>query len=223
VTSHTGTSTPIEFAGAYADAETGLLYLQARYYDPVTSLFLTVDPLLEQTLQAYLYAANNPINNVDPLGLFDWGLALGIAGVVVGVAALSVLTFGAADVVIAGGLTVGMTLDGVATGIGAAATVYDCGKKLISLSCGLDAVSLGLGGGGFAGDFLDLAKPAARTLSAGSLAAASGSLWLTTQEEGEEEDEEGGDWGGSFGGGGPYKGSNSSSGYRSSGHLNAYC
>lgn len=223
VSAHTGTSTPIEFAGAYADAETGLLYLQARYYDPSTSLFLTVDPLLEQTRQAYLYAANNPINNVDPLGLFDWGLALGIAGVVVGVAALSVLTFGAADVVIAGGLTVGMTLDGVATGIGAAATVYDCGKKLISVSCGLDAVSLGLGGGGFAGDFLDLGTRAARSLSAGSLAAASGSLWLTTQEDGDEEDEEGGGWGGSFGGGGPYKGSSLSSGYRSSGHMNAYC
>jgi RHS repeat-associated protein len=43
---HTGTaSTPIGFAGAYADAETGFLYLVNRYYDPVTGEFITVDPL----------------------------------------------------------------------------------------------------------------------------------------------------------------------------------
>ena len=44
--SHTGTaSTPIGFAGGYADSETGFLYLINRYYDPVTGEFITVDPL----------------------------------------------------------------------------------------------------------------------------------------------------------------------------------
>ena len=47
---HTGmASTPIGFAGAYTDSETGLLYLDNRYYDPVTGEFTSVDPLSSLT------------------------------------------------------------------------------------------------------------------------------------------------------------------------------
>ncbi len=57
------------FAGEYRDAETGLVYLRARYYDPATAQFLTRDPLEAITRQPYAYAGNNPVNNTDPLGL----------------------------------------------------------------------------------------------------------------------------------------------------------
>ena len=40
-----GLTTPLGYAGAYTDAETGYLYLIGRYYDPATAQFLTVDPL----------------------------------------------------------------------------------------------------------------------------------------------------------------------------------
>ncbi|SIS10799.1 RHS repeat-associated core domain-containing protein [Microbacterium sp. RURRCA19A] len=72
VTAHTGTTIRIQFAGAYADSETGFLYLKARFYDPITALFTSVDPLVSKTLAAYLYATNNPLNHLDPLGLADW-------------------------------------------------------------------------------------------------------------------------------------------------------
>ena len=36
--------TPLGWAGEYRDAETGLVYLRARYYDPSTGQFLTRDP-----------------------------------------------------------------------------------------------------------------------------------------------------------------------------------
>ena len=68
--SHTGTaSTPIGFAGAYTDPETGFLYLVNRYYDPVTGEFVTVDPEVVTTVQPYAYAADDPVDGGDPTGL----------------------------------------------------------------------------------------------------------------------------------------------------------
>jgi RHS repeat-associated protein len=54
------------------DAATGLIDDGARYYDPVTGRFLSVDPVLEtsdpQELNGYAYAACDPINGSDPTG-----------------------------------------------------------------------------------------------------------------------------------------------------------
>ena len=69
VTAHTGSSTPFGFAGQYTDAETGLQYLRARYFDPTTAQFLTRDPLQGLTKQPYAYAAGSPLNLGDPSGL----------------------------------------------------------------------------------------------------------------------------------------------------------
>jgi RHS repeat-associated protein len=44
---------PLRYAGEYQDAETGLYYLRARYYDPATQQFLSRDPLIAATEQAY--------------------------------------------------------------------------------------------------------------------------------------------------------------------------
>jgi RHS repeat-associated protein len=41
----------------------------ARYYDPSTGQFLTVDPLVAMTATPYGYAGNNPINRMDRSGL----------------------------------------------------------------------------------------------------------------------------------------------------------
>ncbi len=52
---------------------TGLTYLNARYYDPVLSLFLSPDPLMNpgdpRTLDPYRYADNNPVVFTDASGL----------------------------------------------------------------------------------------------------------------------------------------------------------
>jgi len=39
-----------------------------RYYDPTTGQFLSIDPIVQQTLEAYLYAGDDPVGAVDPLG-----------------------------------------------------------------------------------------------------------------------------------------------------------
>ncbi|MGN6815420.1 MAG: 6-bladed beta-propeller, partial [Solirubrobacterales bacterium] len=67
----TGTATsPLGFAGQYTDAETGLQYLRARFYDPGTGQFLSRDPLAALTRQPYSYAVDNPLNWTDPSGLY---------------------------------------------------------------------------------------------------------------------------------------------------------
>jgi RHS repeat-associated protein len=70
VEAKTGTaSTPLGFAGQYTDAESGLQYLRARFYDPGTGQFLSRDPLEALTREPYPYAGDNPLRFTDPSGL----------------------------------------------------------------------------------------------------------------------------------------------------------
>jgi RHS repeat-associated protein len=66
-------SNPFGYAGAYTDAESGLLYMRARYYDPVTAQFISRDPIFAATGQRYAYAGDSPTNKVDPTGLQGCG------------------------------------------------------------------------------------------------------------------------------------------------------
>jgi RHS repeat-associated protein len=55
------------------DSETGLYYYGARYYDPETGRFITADTIRgslanPQSLNLYVYALNNPLRYVDPVG-----------------------------------------------------------------------------------------------------------------------------------------------------------
>jgi len=54
---------PYKYNGKELDEATGLYYYGARYYDPKTSVWLSVDPLAEKypNVSPYAYAANNPV------------------------------------------------------------------------------------------------------------------------------------------------------------------
>jgi len=62
-------STPFLYAGQYRDAESGLDYMRARYYDPSTAQFLSRDPLEMKTRARFGYVGGNPLNATDPAGL----------------------------------------------------------------------------------------------------------------------------------------------------------
>jgi RHS repeat-associated protein len=67
-TTTTTTATTRGYIGQQQDP-TGLSYLNNRYYDPATGVFLSVDPLSAQTGTPYLYANGNPTTLADPIGL----------------------------------------------------------------------------------------------------------------------------------------------------------
>ena len=69
-----GNINPFRYRGYYYDAETGLYYLQTRYYDPQAGRFLNADsvdyiaPDLIGGLNLYAYCNNNPVMYSDPEG-----------------------------------------------------------------------------------------------------------------------------------------------------------
>lgn len=61
------------YTGHVNDPDTGLVYMQARYYDPAVGRFLSTDPINPAAgnlynFNRYAYASNNPIVNMDPDG-----------------------------------------------------------------------------------------------------------------------------------------------------------
>ncbi|WP_426573906.1 RHS repeat-associated core domain-containing protein [Aquihabitans sp. McL0605] len=68
-----GTQPLLGYAGQYTDGETGFQYLRARYYDPTTGQFLSVDPLVSITAAPLAYADQNPVHSGDPSGLCTHG------------------------------------------------------------------------------------------------------------------------------------------------------
>ena len=62
--------------GYYGDGDAGMYLLTQRWYNPVVGGFVVKDPMNKgpkvKSQKEYMYAHNNPILFVDPLGLFDW-------------------------------------------------------------------------------------------------------------------------------------------------------
>jgi RHS repeat-associated protein len=138
---HTGTATtPLQYTGQYTNANTGLVYLRARYYDPATALFLTVDPMVNSTHAAYIYVLDDPLNGVDLTGLclsgFGWfcnnagaiATGLTVAALVVGAVACTIC-----DVAALGIGALSLATNGIAT-------YQDCdnGREL-TVNYGVDA------------------------------------------------------------------------------------
>ena len=65
---------PIRYRGYYYDSETGLYYLNTRYYNPEWRRFISpdsteyIDPENPNGLNLYAYCYNDPVNYADPSG-----------------------------------------------------------------------------------------------------------------------------------------------------------
>lgn len=112
-------SQPYRFAGGYQDP-TGMYHFAARYYDPNIGRFNSPDPSgMEKN--PYLYAEGDPVNRIDPTGLWTgWDT---VATVMTGVALVAAIPTGGASLTVAGG--VGLALAQTSFVAAAACGVYD--------------------------------------------------------------------------------------------------
>jgi RHS repeat-associated protein len=69
-TTSTTVDQPFGHTGAYLDTS-GLYQMGARYYDRTTNRFTQTDPSGKET-NPYLYTAGEPVNRIDPRGLFGY-------------------------------------------------------------------------------------------------------------------------------------------------------
>ncbi|HEV3470216.1 MAG TPA: RHS repeat-associated core domain-containing protein [Pyrinomonadaceae bacterium] len=84
------------YAGEQYDANSGFYYLRARYLNPSSGRFLTMDsfegiPWDPPSLHKYLYTSGNPVNSADPSGRFDRVLAVRVLIMVVILAVMAVV------------------------------------------------------------------------------------------------------------------------------------
>ncbi len=80
-----GNANPIRYKGYFYDKDTGLYYLQSRYYDPVTGRFLNADDVHYLGISGavldfnlFSYCENNPVNGSDPTGYDGAAVLAGI-------------------------------------------------------------------------------------------------------------------------------------------------
>ena len=115
-----GDINPFRYRGYY-DVETGLYYLQSRYYDPQTGRFISMDDIsyLEpETIggaDLYAYCLNNPVMYSDGSGHFA------ISTFLIGLAVSSLIGWGLSEIFgaqIAGGIgSIGSGATAISTGI----------------------------------------------------------------------------------------------------------
>ncbi len=124
-----GKRNPFRYRGYYYDEETGMYYLQSRYYDPEIQRFLNADEIIVVTAtmdrldnsNLFEYCLNNPVNHLDSEGnisLPNWAkVTIGVVTTVAAVT-ITVATGGAALPVVAGVVssTVFSSAIGYATG-----------------------------------------------------------------------------------------------------------
>jgi RHS repeat-associated protein len=132
------------FSGKEQDGS-GLYYFEARYYDPVTTRFISPDPLfaveMEKCLESiiecnlYQYTGNNPVNMVDYTG--EGLIPLAIIGGVIGGGA-SIVTQ-----VLTGDGKVNWETVAVATGAGALAGLTGGASLAVGGATGMSATATG--------------------------------------------------------------------------------
>ena len=134
------TLNPFRYRGYYFDTDTGLYYLNSRYYDPELGRFINADSLDNidtenlNGFNLYMYCADNPVMLIDENGdawwnpaTWNWKKIGAIVGAVVVVSLTTALVVATAGVALAAvgasaavtnAVLVGATIGGLVSGFG---------------------------------------------------------------------------------------------------------
>ena len=152
---HIGNLNPFRYRGYYFDRETGLYFLQTRYYDPEIGRFLNRDsvffanPEKINGLNLYSYCLNNPIAYTDSTGFAEWYDWL-LAGIVIVGSAIAA-PFTAGTSLVAAGAFAAVAIGGTISIVSQVAETGDFSMDKLAadmvssaISGGLAATGLGL-------------------------------------------------------------------------------
>ncbi|QLY78026.1 carbohydrate binding domain-containing protein [Clostridium intestinale] len=133
-----GVKNSYRYRGYRYDNETGMYYLQSRYYNPEWGRFINADEAIGQVGNVqghnmFQYCFNNPVNMDDPSGCWPKlsTILTGIAVVAAAVAVVAIAVASAPALAVVGGVTAGV---GIASGIGTVAGI-------VAISAGVGAVT----------------------------------------------------------------------------------
>ena len=147
---------PLLYRGYYYDFETGLYYLQSRYYDPTVGRFINADTQLNVAVgvlgyNLFAYCNNNPVKFADTDGHFPFFAITAAIGAVTGAIVGGVKAAKAGKSVLKGALK-GAAVGGlIGLGAGAAAGALLAGSvtaSVTSVVIGAKAVASVVGGAG---------------------------------------------------------------------------
>jgi len=128
-----GLHNPLRYRSYVYDQETGLYYLQSRYYNPELCRFISADSIsylgADGTITSYnlfAYCGNNPVMGYDPTGHWDWNLfgkilvtTVIVAGCLTGVGAIAAAAAAATATSVTAAVTVSVATAGVSTALSA--------------------------------------------------------------------------------------------------------
>ncbi len=142
---------PFRYRSYYYDSETGLYYLNSRYYDPQIGRFINADDISVLSegknffngLNLYAYCGNNPIMNIDEFGNAWWDWLLGIV-VIVAAIVLSVATAGIGTIItgaLGGGLTASIIGGAIGGAISGAVASFGTSLAIQGISNGFNNIN----------------------------------------------------------------------------------
>ena len=158
-------------------AAVGSTSIVHRYYTPKVGQFLSVDPTVLKTVQAYGYANDDPVNESDPTG--DCGCVARDLAEVSAVADVLALFGGLASLALGPvGLPLAIASAYIGVVVGATAGAFSCrlGDKA---GCVSSAIGLAVGGVSIAGA---VTEPVSAALVGGGIVGGEGGLAFDTAE-----------------------------------------